>query len=96
MLSHGVRFISIISPFYLACCFNQIYAGALRGGRGCQDAHVRDAVFLLCCSVRFYLFINRQLGNSFLGVTLAYPMGWVVCSILMVLFYRRSVAKGRC
>ena len=42
-----------------------------------------------------YLFVNRLLGNSFMGVTLAYPMGWVVCSVLMVLFYRRSVSKGR-
>lgn len=42
-----------------------------------------------------YLFVNRLLGNSFMGVTLAYPMGWVVCSVLMVLFYWRSVSKGR-
>ena len=34
VLTHGVHFISIISPFYLACCFNQIYAGALRGYEG--------------------------------------------------------------
>ena len=95
VLSHGVRFINIISPFYLACCFNQIYAGALRGaGDAKTPMYVMLFSFVLFRQV--YLFINRQLGNSFLGVTLAYPMGWVVCSILMVLFYRRSVAKGRC
>lgn len=95
VLSHGVRFISIISPFYLACCFNQIYAGALRGaGDAKTPMYVMLFSFVLFRQV--YLFINRQLGNSFLGVTLSYPMGWVVCSILMVLFYRRSVAKGRC
>lgn len=95
VLSHGVRFINIISPFYLACCFNQIYAGALRGaGDAKTPMYVMLFSFVLFRQV--YLFINRQLGNSFLGVTLSYPMGWVVCSILMVLFYRRSVAKGRC
>ena len=94
VLTHGVHFISIISPFYLACCFNQIYAGALRGA-----GNAKTPMFVMLFSFVFfrqaYLFVNRLLGNSFMGVTLAYPMGWVVCSVLMVLFYRRSVSKGR-
>ena len=94
VLTHGVRFISIISPFYLACCFNQIYAGALRGA-GDAKTPMFVMLFSFVLFRQIYLFVNRQMGNSFLGVTLAYPMGWVVCSVLMVLFYRRSVAKGR-
>ena len=30
-ISYGVRFIRIITPFYVTICFNQLYAGALRG-----------------------------------------------------------------
>ena len=30
------------------------------------------------------------LGGSFVGVALAYPMGWVMCSTLLALYYRRS------
>jgi hypothetical protein len=37
-----------------------------------------------------YLYINKLLGNSFLMVALAYPMGWVVCSILEFIYYRKS------
>ena len=94
VISYGVRFISIISPFYLACCFNQIYAGALRGA-GDAKTPMYIMLFSFVLFRQAYLFINRQLGNSFLGVTLAYPMGWIVCSVLMVLFYRRSVTKGQ-
>ena len=94
VISYGVRFISIISPFYLACCFNQIYAGALRGA-GDAKTPMYIMLFSFVLFRQAYLFINRQLGISFLGVTLAYPMGWIVCSVLMVLFYRRSVAKGQ-
>lgn len=75
VLSHGVRFINIISPFYLACCFNQIYAGALRGA-GDAKTPMYVMLFSLVLFRQVYLFINRQMGNSFLGVTLAYPMGW--------------------
>ena len=31
VIEYGVRFIHIVTPFYIAVCFNQIYAGALRG-----------------------------------------------------------------
>lgn len=94
VLTHGVHFISIISPFYLACCFNQIYAGALRGA-GDAKTPMFIMLFSFVLFRQAYLFINRQLGNSFLGVTLAYPMGWVVCSVLMVFFYRRSLRRAQ-
>ena len=76
-------------------CFNQNDAGLLRVA-GAAKTPIYVMLFSFVLFRQVYLFINRQLGNSFLGVTLAYPMGWVVCSILMVLFYRRSVAMGRC
>lgn len=92
VIAHGVRFITIISPFYLACCLNQIYAGALRGAGNAKTPMI-IMLFSFVLFRQVYLFVNKQLGNSFLGVTLAYPMGWVVCSLLMFLFYRRYTAR---
>ena len=31
VLHYGARFIQLMSPFYVLCCINQIYAGSLRG-----------------------------------------------------------------
>ena len=90
VISYGVYFITVISPFYLACCFNQIYAGALRG-TGSAKAPMVIMLFSFVVFRQAYLFVVRQMGNSLLGVTLAYPTGWVLCSVLMAVCYYRSV-----
>ena len=89
VIRYGSLFISFIGPFYVTICFNQIYAGALRG----VGKAVTPTVIMLCSFVAFrqiYLFVFRQLGMGFVPVALAYPVGWVLCSLLMIIFYRRS------
>ncbi len=89
VVEFGVRFIHIVTPFYLTICFNQIYAGALRG---VGDATM-PTVIMLCSFVVFrqiYLFVTKALGAGFLAVALAYPMGWIMCSTLLYLRYRGS------
>ncbi len=39
---------------------------------------------------QLYLLVNSLLGNSLVGMSLAYPMGWVMCSLLMTVCYLRS------
>ncbi len=90
VVSYGVRFIQIVTPFYLMICFNQIYAGALRG---IGDA-TAPTVIMLCSFVVFrqiYLYITKLLNVGFISVALAYPMGWMLCSLLLFIRYRRSL-----
>ena len=89
VVSFGERFIRIVTPFYVAMCFNQIYAGALRG---IGDATM-PTVIMLCSFVLFrqiYLAVTKALGVGFIAVALAYPMGWIMCSALLMLRYSRS------
>lgn len=89
VIQYGSRFIGIIAPFYFCVCFNQTFAGAMRG---IGKAKV-PMIVMLCSFVVFrqlFLFIGTKLGGGFLLVSLAYPMGWVVCSIAMYICYRRS------
>ncbi len=89
VIAFGVRFITIISPFYVTVCFNQIFGGALRGiGKARIPMLIMISSFVLFRQI--YLFVNRLFGGAFLAVALAYPAGWVLCSILMTFFYKRS------
>ena len=94
VIEYGIRFIHIVTPFYLAICFNQIYAGALRG---VGDATM-PTVIMLVSFVAFrqvYLAVTRAVGAGFLAVALAYPVGWILCSTLLIIRYSRSVlVKG--
>ena len=89
VIEYGIRFIHIVTPFYLAICFNQIYAGALRG---VGDATM-PTVIMLVSFVAFrqvYLAVTRAVGAGFLAVALAYPVGWILCSTLLIIRYSRS------
>ncbi len=98
-VAYGRRFIRIITPFYITICFNQMYAGALRG---IGDAKAPMFIFLssFVAFRQLYLaFTNllvtwgvvEQLSDPhFFLMSLAFPMGWMLASALLIVFYRRS------
>lgn len=89
VIQYGIRFIHIVTPFYVTLCFNQIYAGALRG---VGDATMPTIIMLASFVVfrQIYLAVTRALGAGFIAVALAYPVGWIMCSSLLILRYSRS------
>ena len=89
VVEFGERFIRIVTPFYVTICFNQIYAGALRG---VGDATMPTVIMLASFVVfrQIYLAVTKALGAGFLAVALAYPMGWIMCSTLLVIRYFHS------
>ena len=85
----GERFIRIVTPFYITICFNQIYAGALRGvGDATMPTVIMVASFVVFRQI--YLAVTKALGAGFLAVALAYPMGWIMCSTLLIIRYAHS------
>ena len=89
VIEYGIRFIHIVTPFYVTICFNQIYAGALRG---IGDATMPTVIMLISFVAfrQIYLAVTKALGAGFLAVALAYPVGWILCSTLLVVRYLRS------
>ena len=79
----------MMSPFYIMCAINNIYAGVLRGA-GCS---LPPMIIMLSSFVAFrqiYLYVFSHLTHSFYGVALAYPMGWILCSTLLLIYYYRG------
>ena len=78
-----------MTPFYVTICFNQIYAGALRG---VGDATMPTVIMLASFVVfrQIYLAVTKALGAGFLAVALAYPMGWIMCSTLLIIRFSGS------
>ncbi len=89
VVAYGTLFLRWLSPFYILCCINQIYAGALRGAgnsRACM-------IIMLASFVVFrqvYLFIMANfIANEILPIAMSYPAGWLLASLLSQLYYRR-------
>lgn len=96
VVDYGTMFLRYISPFYVLCCFNQIYSGALRGAGNTRA----PMVIMLASFVVFrqiYLFVlTRFVTNTILPVSMGYPAGWLVCSLLTCLYYRQAdLTKSR-
>ena len=89
VIAYGVHFIKMIAPFYVICCFNQIFSGALRGIGNTKIPTV-IMLFSFVLFRQIYLFVVKAMGNNFNLISLAYPMGWIVCSVLLGILYHNS------
>lgn len=96
VIEFGTLFIRWLSPFYVLCCVNQVYAGALRGSGNTKA----PMVIMLLSFVGFrqlYLFIMKNfISNTILPIAMSYPAGWFVCSTVMFIYFRKAdLSKGR-
>ena len=88
VVAYGTLLLRWISPFYVLACFNQIYAGALRGAGNSRA----PMVIMLCSFVLFrqcYLYIMANfISNEIIPIAMGYPAGWLVCSVATGLYFR--------
>lgn len=89
VVEYGSMLLRILSPFYVLCCFNQIYAGALRGA-GNTRAPMLIMVGSFVVFRQVYLFFMSQICNEIIPIAMAYPAGWLVCSLLTSLYYHKA------
>lgn len=90
VVAYGTLLLRCISPFYVLCCINQVYAGALRGAGNSRV----PMVIMLGSFVLFrqcYLFIMANfICNEIIPIAMGYPAGWLLCSTITLLYYRRA------
>lgn len=94
VVTFGTLFLRKITPFMAFCSVNQIYAGALRGaGNSRAPMIIMLSSFVLFRQEYLYIMANF-VSNQILPIALGYPAGWIVCSLAMFIYYKRtSLAK---
>ena len=90
VVEYGTLFLRYISPFYILCCINQVYAAALRGaGNSRQCMIIMLGGFVLFRQL--YLFVMANfISNTVLPISMAYPAGWLVCSVATLIYFQRA------
>lgn len=86
VIEFGTLFVRLCSPFYIAFVVNQVYSGALRGA-GDTRATMFIMLFSFVVFRQIYLFIVSRLGATAGVIALGYPMGWMMCSALLLIYY---------
>lgn len=90
VVEFGTLFLHWISPFYLFCCFNQVYAAALRGaGHSKQTMLIMISCFVVFRQI--YLFtVSHLIPDTILPIALGYPAGWALCATCTLLYYHHA------
>ena len=88
VIAYGVRFIRLMMPFYVAISFNQILSNALRGaGNSVVPMILMMSSFIVFRQI--YLFAISHIYNTITSVALGYPFGWILCSVLLLIYYMK-------
>jgi Na+-driven multidrug efflux pump len=83
----GVLLLRFISPFYLICCFIQIFMGSVSGvGRTFVPMIIMVTSFIGARQLYLYM-VTGFVSNSVVSVGLAYPVGWICAGIAMIVYY---------
>lgn len=89
VVRYGTLFLRSLTPFYVICCLNQIYACALRGAGNSKT----PMIIMLGSFVVFrqiYLFVmSNFISNEILPLAMGYPAGWLMCSLCILIYYHK-------
>ena len=88
VVSFGSLLLRWITPFYILCCFNQIYSGALRGAGNSKV----PMVIMLSSFVAFrqvYLFLMSRICNEVIPIAMSYPAGWLMAATFTTIYYHK-------
>ncbi len=92
VVEYGTLLLRLLSPFYIICCFNQIYASALRGA-----GNSRASMFIMVSSFvvfrQIYLFCMSRIYNELIPIAMSYPAGWLLCSLLTAIYYHKTTLE---
>lgn len=84
----GSQLLRWITPFYALHAINQICGGALRGAGNT----LVPTIITLSSFVGFkqiYLLIMSRVCNEVIPIAMAYPSGWLLCSVAMLIYFKK-------
>ena len=90
VVKYGALFLHRITPFYMLCCVNQVYSGALRGAGDSRAPMVIMLVSFVLFRQAYLYIVSNFIANEILPLAMGYPAGWLVCSVCTFIYYQRS------
>ncbi len=89
VIRYGTLFIRVNCLFDGLCASNQVHACALRG-IGDAAAPMAIMIFSFVVFRQIYLFAISHTLNLIQLISFGYPAGWLVCTLIMAVYFRKS------
>ena len=87
VIEFGVLFIRVNGAFLLFNCVNHVLAGALRGRGDARGPMIIMLSTFVALRQIYLFFVTRFVANTPLLVGFGYPVGWMACCIIELLYY---------
>ena len=95
VVAYGSLFLRYMCPCYVLICVNQVYSGSLRGaGISQPPTYIMLASFVVFRQIYLYIMANF-ISNTILPNAMGYPAGWLVCSVLTLIYYSHVDLAGK-
>lgn len=95
VVAYGSLFLRYMCPCYVLICVNQVYSGSLRGaGISQPPTYIMLASFVVFRQIYLYIMANF-VSNTILPIAMGYPAGWLVCSVLTLIYYSHVDLAGK-
>lgn len=95
VVEYGTLFLRYMCPCYVLICVNQVYSGSLRGaGISQPPTYIMLASFVVFRQIYLYIMANF-ISNTILPIAMGYPAGWLVCSVLTLIYYNHVDLAGK-
>ena len=91
VISAGMAFLKIVSPWYFMIVIKLMTDGIIRGS-GAMVYFVVATVPDLILRIGFALVLTKSFGST--GIWMAWPFGWIVATALTLIFYRKLGYKN--
>lgn len=87
-LSTGIEILHILAPFYIIVATKLVADGVLRGA-GMMKQFMTATFTDLILRVVLAFALSKVLGTT--GIWIAWPIGWVIATIVSLIFYRSGI-----
>ncbi len=87
----GIAFLRIVSPFYFIIAVKLMADGIIRGA-GAMMYFITATIPDLILRIGFALVLSPHFGST--GIWMAWPFGWIVATMLTIIFYRKVKLQG--
>ena len=95
----GRSFLNIVAPFYLVVTVKIVTDGLLRGAGSVLAFTVSTftdlALRVILSFVLTYIFAAGNISPSYWGIWISWPVGWIISTIISLIFYFRGTWKKR-
>ena len=89
VVSYATTLLLWLTPFYLLCCVNQVYAGALRGSGNSRIPMIAMLLSFVLFRQGYLFIMSNYISNTLIPVAMGYPAGWFVCSLILFVYYHK-------